>query len=156
MDKDDDQAAEFAQAVAQWDRRLAEAGDSLDAEAPSPAVWDRISARVDQMEADRHTLTVPADHGVWAYSSPGVYHKLLHVDAAAGWRALLVKVDPGAQVPAHAHGILEECLVLEGDFEIDGETVRKGDLHLAYAGFDHSVLSSRNGALLYVRGAIER
>jgi quercetin dioxygenase-like cupin family protein len=154
MAKEQDEEDAFEEAIAQWDRRLAEAGDDLDAAAPSPQVWDRISARVDHLEAARDTLTVPADQGVWEFSSPGVYRKLLHVDAAAGWQAFLVKIEPGASVPPHDHPILEECLVLEGEFELAGEIVRKGDLHLGFAGRDHGAIASPSGALLYIRAAL--
>jgi anti-sigma factor ChrR (cupin superfamily) len=155
MTNEHDEDAAFTKAVALWDRRLAEAGDALDAAKPSPKVWDRISARIDQLDAERPNLTVPAGDGVWEFSSPGVLRKLLHVDAAAGWQAFLVKVEPGGRVPPHAHALLEECLVLEGEFEIEGETIRKGDLHLAFAGRDHSEIVSRTGALLYIRSALE-
>ncbi len=142
------------EAIALWDRRLAEAAPALDAVAPSASVWDRISARVDALEAERDTLTIAADQGVWEPVSPGVRRKLLHVDAAGGWQALLLRVDPGGRVAAHAHAGLEECLVLEGGFEVDGQVVGKGDLHLAFAGRDHRELVSAGGALLYIRTAL--
>jgi quercetin dioxygenase-like cupin family protein len=154
MAKQQDEDDTFNEAVAQWDRRLAEVGEDLDAAAPSPQVWDRISARVDHLETARDTLTIPGDQGVWEASSPGVYRKLLHVDAKAGWRAFLVKVDPGASVPEHPHPALEECLVLEGEFQLGDETVRKGDLHLGFAGRPHAEIVSRTGALLYIRTAL--
>jgi anti-sigma factor ChrR (cupin superfamily) len=154
MAQDDEADAAFEARIAQWDRRLAEAGPELDAE-PSPRVWDRVGARIDAIEAARETRTVPAGQGVWELTSPGVRRKLLHVDAEAGWQALLVRVDPGAVVPPHAHPMLEECFVLEGEFEFAGETVRKGDLHLAYPGRDHGPISSRAGALLYIRAALD-
>ena len=140
-------------AIARWDRRLAEAGDALDAFAPPPEVWDRISARVDALEAGRATLTVAAEGGAWEVVSPGVRRKLLHVDAARGWQAFLLRIDPCGRVPPHSHAGLEECLVLEGSFEVEGQIVRKGDFHLAFAGRDHGELVSAGGALLYIRSA---
>jgi quercetin dioxygenase-like cupin family protein len=142
--------------IARWDRRLAQAGDALDTIAPSPEVWDRISARVDALESGRATLTVAAEGGVWEVVSPGVRRKLLRVDAAGGWQAFLLRIDAGGQVPPHSHAGLEECLVLEGSFEVEGELVRKGDLHLAFAGRDHAELVSPSGALLYIRSASVR
>jgi anti-sigma factor ChrR (cupin superfamily) len=152
--KADERGDTFEVAAAEWDKRLAEAGAELDAAAPSPTVWERISARVDHLEASRGTLTISSDDGVWEYFSPGVHRKLLHVDADAGWQAFLMKVEPGAGVPPHSHPRLEECLVLEGEFEVDGAVVRKGDLHLGFAGHNHAALTSPAGALLYIRGAI--
>ncbi len=145
----------FEALAALWDRRLAEAGDELDAAAPSPQVWERICARVDHLQASQATLTVPSNEGVWEYFSPGVQKKLLHVDADAGWQAYLMKVEPGAGVGPHSHSQIEECLVLEGGFEIEGAAVRKGDLHLGFGGHDHGALVSPGGALLYIRGQID-
>jgi anti-sigma factor ChrR (cupin superfamily) len=130
------------------------AEDEDDAATPAAAVWDKITARIDQAEAARDTLTVRGDEGVWEPSSPGVARKLLHIDADAGWQAFLLKIDPGASVPPHGHRILEECLVLEGAFEIGDETVRQGDLHLAFPGRDHREIVSPTGALLYIRAAL--
>jgi quercetin dioxygenase-like cupin family protein len=137
--------------IARWDRRLAQAGEALDAIAPPPEVWDRISARVDALESGRATLTVPAEGGVWEVVSPGVRRKLLHVDAAAGWQSFLLRIDAGGRVPPHSHAGVEECLVLEGGFEAEEQSVHKGDLHLAFAGRDHGELVSPSGALLYIR-----
>jgi|HubBroStandDraft_1064217.scaffolds.fasta_scaffold16442_4 anti-sigma factor ChrR (cupin superfamily) len=155
MAEPNDEDAAFRALAALWDRRLAEAGAALEAEAPSPQVWDKIAARVDQLEAGRRTRTVAAEDGVWRVSSPGVWRKLLHVDAEGGWQAMLVRIEAGASVPPHAHPMLEECLVLEGEFELAGEAVRKGDLHLAFPGRDHAPIFSRAGALLYIRAAID-
>jgi anti-sigma factor ChrR (cupin superfamily) len=130
------------------------AKEADDTGAPSAAVWEMISARIDQLEAARDTLTIRADEGVWEPSSPGVTRKLLHVDTDAGWQAFLVKVEPGGRMPPHGHPILEECLVLEGAFEIGEETVRVGDLHLAFPGRDHREIVSPTGALLYIRAAL--
>jgi anti-sigma factor ChrR (cupin superfamily) len=156
MAEDEEKDDAFKEALAQWDRRLADAGEDLDAAAPSPQVWDRISARVDQLEASRDTLTISAGQGVWEFVSPGVCRKLLHVEADAGWQAVLLRLDPGARAPRHDHPILEECLVLEGEFEVGGETVRKGDLHLGFAGRPHAEIVSPTGALLYIRSAFDR
>ena len=154
--RDDEDDEVFRRLIADWDQRLAEADETLDAAAPSDAVWDRISARIDQLQARRDTLTVPADQGAWEATSPGVWRKQLHVDAGGGWRAMLVRIDPGATLPAHRHSILEECLVLEGAFDLAGETIRKGDFHLGFPGREHRVITSRGGALLYIRAAADR
>jgi anti-sigma factor ChrR (cupin superfamily) len=150
-----DRPDRFDALAAAWDRRLAAAGPELEREAPPASVWDRISSRIDELEGVRDTLTVRSDAGVWQAVSPGVHRKLLHVDAAAGWRSFLLKVDPGFGVAPHAHPMLEECLVLEGSFEVDGEVVGKGDLHLGMAGHPHAALFSRQGALLYIRAGLQ-
>lgn len=146
--------AAWEKLAAEIDRRLAAAGDSLEAAAPSAAVWDRIAARVDHLESERPTLTVRSQDGVWEPVGDGVFRKLLHVDADGGWQSFMLRLEPGATVAEHGHTMLEECVVLEGAFDIAGETVRQGDVHLAFAGHDHRTLHSPEGALLYIRAAL--
>ena len=145
--------AEWERLAAEADRRLAEAGD-LDAVEPSPAVWARIAARVDDLDAARPTLTIRSHDGAWEPVSDGVSRKLVYVDAEGGWQSFLLRLDPGARVAEHGHTLLEECVVLDGSFEIEGEFVSKGDVHLAFAGHDHRALYSREGAMLYIRAAL--
>jgi ChrR-like protein with cupin domain len=144
----------FDAAILAWDPRLEDVGDALGAEAPSSKVWERVSARIDELQTARETLTIAANTGVWEPTAPGVSRKLLHVDADAGWQAFFLRLDPGARLAAHDHPILEECLVLEGAFEVAGEEVRKGDLHLAFAGSRHGDIVSPGGALIYIRASI--
>lgn len=145
--------AEWERLAEDADRRLAEAGD-LEAVAPSPAVWAKIAARVDHLESARPTLTIRGQDGAWEPVSEGVSRKLIHIDADAGWQSFLLRLDPGARVAEHGHTMLEECVVMDGSFEIEGEFVSKGDVHLAFAGHEHRSLYSREGALLYIRAAL--
>jgi hypothetical protein len=146
---------EFAADVARWDSRLATLSADIDPVLPPPALWDRISAAVDQVQRPPASMTIRGDEAQWEAIDLGVYKKRLHIDTAAGWETFLVKVDPGAVVAPHGHPMLEECFVLEGAIEIDGVSIRRGDLHLGFAGFDHAAIYSPSGALLYIRGAID-
>ncbi|HEY2710577.1 MAG TPA: cupin domain-containing protein [Caulobacteraceae bacterium] len=138
-----------------WDARLGEAAPAIEAAAAEPPnLWDRISARIDAVVSARGALTVPSDEGAWELTSPGVRRKLLHVEAEDGWQSVMVCLAPGSEISARDHPILEECLVLEGEVEVGGATIRKGDLHLAFAGHDHGPIVSRTGALLYIRAGV--
>jgi quercetin dioxygenase-like cupin family protein len=46
---------------------------------------------------------------------PGVSRKVLRNDTESGESAALVRLEPGASVPAHDHPAGEEVFVLEGD-----------------------------------------
>lgn len=119
------------------------------------ARWQQVEARIAALVAARPRLTITKDSAVWLSIGPGVLKRQLHVDAAAGWESYFLKLDPGAEMPPHSHSMVEECLVLSGDIEVDGEIAREGELHIAFAGHDHGALTSHGGALLYIRGPLE-
>jgi anti-sigma factor ChrR (cupin superfamily) len=126
----------------------------LDEVAPSPEVWARIERSVEDLVNSETTLTVHAAEKPWEFVAPGVEKKLLHLDAEAGWQAMILKLEPGAFIPPHSHDLAEECLILEGDLEVDGVRARAGDFHLAFANADHSPVFSPSGATLYIRGGL--
>ncbi len=66
----------------------------------------------------------------------------------------MFRLQPGSVVVAHGHTQEEECLVLEGEIEIGGHVLRKGDLHIARPGACHAPITTRTGALLWVTSEI--
>ncbi len=91
--------------------------------------------------------------GQWLAMSPLISCKVLH--QTPEFASYLLKLSPGAVLPAHYHPIDEECLVLEGELSIGNELVlKKGDFHLAAKGVLHAEITSSSGALLYLRGAV--
>lgn len=137
----------FAASAQAWEAEVSALTPPLAPIAPPPAVWDRIADET----LGPATLTVRAEDGEWEPLAPGVSRRVLHRDPVAGWQAVLIRMAAGATLAAHSHASLEECVVLEGEFEVDGETVRQGDFHLAFAGRDHPAIHSRGSALLYIR-----
>jgi quercetin dioxygenase-like cupin family protein len=66
--------------------------------------------------------------GEWRPSRyPGVCLKVLRSDKESGESASLVRLDPGASVPAHDHPAGEEVFVLEGDVRIGRHHMKAGD-----------------------------
>lgn len=122
---------------------------------PPPSVWDRIDQAIDDLEQSPQTRTMRATSLSWEDFLPGVERKILFADTASAISGVLYRVAPGTVVPSHGHAVIEECLVLEGEIEIDGVTIRAGDLHMAFAGTRHSPLSSPRGALVYIRGDLQ-
>lgn len=124
--------------------------DCAVARAPSAAVWARIEARIpDREEADVRVIREEALQ--WTVWSPGVEAKILTTGQAGEPEAMLFRIAPRAAVPAHHHDRVEECLVLEGDLQHAGDELRAGDFTVARAGGQHAAMTSRGGALLYVR-----
>lgn len=67
-----------------------------------------------------------------------------------GKKTMLVRLSPGARVPAHHHASDEQCLVLEGSLS-DGEiTVQSGDFVYMQAGSTHRELSSATGCTFLI------
>ena len=142
--------------VEAWEQRL---GATLTVatvpEPPGARVWPRIQAVLQARQAeDFGGVTVRSDAGEWQYLSPGADIKVLWVDQAARTRSFLLRLQPGARVPAHPHPTTEECFVVSGDMVIGDTIFYTGDYHAALAGIKHPVLSSRGGGVVFIRGPI--
>ncbi len=141
----------FLARVTRYDVLFSELDCAIGDIAPPPGVWDRIERAVDDLEKSPATRTVRSADMGWEPFVAGIQRKLLHTDAEAGVQIVLYKVAPGTSLATHGHLINEECLVLDGEIEVDGVVARSGDLHIAFANTRHGVLTSRTGALLYAR-----
>jgi anti-sigma factor ChrR (cupin superfamily) len=125
------------------------------AAAPVP-VSDALRRRV--LAAVGETASAPAagfhflavSEGEWRVLAPGVELRKLGRDPLTRSLSYLIRVAPGASVPAHSHSAAEHCLVLEGDFVIDGRTLHAGDYHRADVGTEHRTLGSVHGCTFLV------
>lgn len=96
-------------------------------------------------------ITLRVADRVWEKRRLGLEICVLHEDEHS--RAALVRMAPGAFLPAHRHDMDEESLILEGDAQIgDGEYLQAGDYHFARAGEEHPIITSPNGCIVYVHG----
>lgn len=77
----------------------------------------------------------------------GFWIKPLYEDVASGQRTWLMRVDPGAAAPAHAHDETEQIYVIEGSFHDDEHTYRAGDFAIRAPGVMHSA-GSETGAIV--------
>lgn len=147
-------SAAFQMSADQWSEGVAALGLPTDSPAPT-GLWAKLDAQIDALTPPHHgILTVRADDGAWEDIYPGVTKRQLYADPHQGWRAVMIRMAPGATYPAHAHPGVEECLVLEGEFESGDVTVRQGDFHLAFPDRDHPEIFSQSGAVLYIRSVI--
>lgn len=126
------------------------------AQLPAPGRADALKARVlervrGSVRGADGTLTVFGDAGEWAALAPHVHMKTLHSDT--GGRSFLLRLEPGAVLPNHAHDRDEECMVVEGEIFLGELRIRAGDYHLAPGGSVHPDITSPGGALLFIRSA---
>ncbi|MES3001046.1 MAG: cupin domain-containing protein [Pseudomonadota bacterium] len=116
-------------------------------------VKSRVMAAV-QGEVAAPNRTVRARDG-WQEIGPGIERKLLW--DADGARSCMMRFAPGTMVPAHVHGLDEECVVLEGSFRIGREIVlHAGDFHVGRRGTSHEDAFTDTGVVVYLRGAVEQ
>lgn len=142
---DDDIAALLAHAVAET--AAAEPGDEVGRQRVKRRLLTRIAA-----DQQPNHLTVQAADGRWKSFGDGLTIKVLHRGDAV--LSYLVRLAPGAALPAHHHPIDEECIVLEGSLTIGELEVGAGGFHLARRGMLHDRIVSRDGALIFLRGAV--
>lgn len=94
-------------------------------------------------------LTRRADQR-WEERWPGIELCMLRESESA--RAYLMRMRPGAVLPAHAHTRTELSLILEGDAQIAGRALGPGDFDLMPAGADHAEIRSRDGCIAFIHG----
>lgn len=130
---------------------------SAQADVPAPPglvdrVRQRIMKRIAQDSTPRH-LSVPADEDGWHALRPGIERKVLHV-SHEGIVSCLMRLAPGATVPAHRHPVDEECVVLQGSLRIGTDLVLDtGSFHMGRKHVAHAAITSDDGAVIFVRGA---
>jgi anti-sigma factor ChrR (cupin superfamily) len=96
---------------------------------------------------------VAADAPGWQPLRPGVDIKPLHMGPQGV--SLLARFAAGACVPAHPHGVDEECLMLEGDLFLGDVLLREGDFQFAPRGSAHGDLFADSPCVLFFHGAID-
>jgi anti-sigma factor ChrR (cupin superfamily) len=119
---------------------------------PSPETAARIKSLLMQRLAEPPQRVLRASEGEWEVIRPGIEIKRLRRDEQS--ETTLWRMAPGAELPAHAHHMDEECLVLEGSLVQGGDEFFPGDFVLALAGRDHAAFTSPRGALFLIRGEL--
>ena len=94
-------------------------------------------------------VTVRTTEGDWVPLAPDIAVKMLDDDGAM--QSFLLRLGPGARLPAHDHPGDEVCVILEGTVRLGDVEVSAGDYHMAPAGSRHGELFSDTGAVLFIR-----
>jgi quercetin dioxygenase-like cupin family protein len=115
------------------------------------AIKRRLLERV--ADDDASHLTIDAGEGDWQPFGDGIQIKVLYEND--GVLSYLLRLAPGATLPAHRHPIDEECIVLEGTLRVGSRIeVGPGGYHLAHQGALHATISTHSGATIFLRGAV--
>ena len=92
----------------------------------------------------------------WQELQPGIRVKQLWLDEATKRRALLSRIEPGAQLPRHKHVGDELVFVVEGAIADEFGTVTAGNIGYRPNGCVHTVASTHGATVLAViTGGIE-
>ncbi len=95
--------------------------------------------------------SVYPEHMEWLkHPVPGVSVKVLSESEKRGYVTMLMKVEPGTTFPAHHHSGEEECYIVSGSIIVNGRRLGPGVLHHGDGDSDHGVLTSDEGALLFL------
>ena len=127
----------------------------LPGEGPTPSQARSMRRRLLERVADteQRLLTVQADGQAWHDFTPGVQIQVLREHD--GVLSYLLRLAPGASLPAHRHPLDEECVVLAGTLQVGSQIeVGPGGYHLAPRGALHASISSATGATIFLRGAV--
>lgn len=85
----------------------------------------------------------------------GVKFRPLYADWRANRRTILLKMEPGAELPDHDHAGVEEVVMIQGDLTIGGTTLRAGDYIRNEPGAEHGVPRTEGGCVCIVISAYQ-
>lgn len=117
------------------------------------ALRTRLLLRVRADAAGSASTTIRGADDQWRPLLPKVAIKILRRDQDTA--SYLLRLEPGARLPAHPHPVDEECVVLEGEVSIGDLTIRAGDFHHSHRDSRHGVLRTAHGATIYLRGSVQ-
>jgi anti-sigma factor ChrR (cupin superfamily) len=86
----------------------------------------------------------------WQPDGDKFWVKLLYENPARGERTCLMKIDPGAWFPLHAHEEMEQIFVLSGSFYDQDRTLRAGDYACRVPGAMHTAGSAEGAVILLI------
>jgi anti-sigma factor ChrR (cupin superfamily) len=90
---------------------------------------------------------VRCDDLPWTPSTFAAGLSVKDVAVTDGMELQIVRVAPGAKIPAHTHERPEFIYVLEGDLIVGGETLGPGSASVASVGSRHNDVHSKTGCV---------
>jgi len=118
---------------------------------------DRLLSRIREKALTKHKseasqgfLYVRSEEREWKEIEDGVSLKPLFFDSARQYATALVRMKAKTSFPRHRHTETEECYVIEGAIEMDGQLFRAGDYIRAEAGSIHEGIFSESGCTLLI------
>jgi hypothetical protein len=136
-------------AIVQMQEAAALLAEAVPPVAPAPLLRDRLLTRIAAFEQLRPIADVRRDEDTWIHSGmPGIDIKTLFQEPAISRSTYLVRMQPGARLPGHRHGDIEQCLVLEGDIRWGDLAYEKGDFVVMDKGTEHPEIYTVHGNVL--------
>ena len=86
----------------------------------------------------------------WQPDGDKFWIRPLYENPARGERTCLMKIDPGAWSPLHAHEEMEQIYVLSGSFCDQDRTLRAGDYACRAPGAMHTAGSAEGAVVLLI------
>lgn len=160
MESAPDLQAEYAHAM----EAISQIADAYAGSMPAPrkALKERVLDYATGKETSSDHSIHDANHYIvrsgkdgWIDSGlPGVMLKVLYADQASDRQTVLVRIEAGVHYPRHRHVGLEECLVLEGDLNMDNVRLKAGDFIVNPDGEIHNDTWTEEGCLLLLTGSL--
>lgn len=103
---------------------------------PPEPLWERIAHGITDEPGGRPMFARVEQYSepAWEGVAPGIACKVLAADSERHRISMLVRLDPGAEYPPHAHAGVEELHLLHGELWIDDRKLSPGDYNRAEAG----------------------
>jgi anti-sigma factor ChrR (cupin superfamily) len=98
-----------------------------------------------ELDANAPATNFLGDEPDWQDARPGLSYKILSEDPVQNQVSLLVRLEPGADYPAHTHAGVEELHLLDGELWIDDRKLYAGDYNRAEPGTGDSRVWSETG-----------
>ena len=146
--------------VAEFDAVVSQLGFSVAVASPPTDLRDKLMARIADaaQPATKTGNALHAQHvdvfkndGRWIPLFEGGSCKILFTEPTNGYVTSLLKLDPGIRLPNHHHRGNEQCMVMAGEFHMNGKLYNPGDFTVALNGSDHlGIITSTGGVLLIV------
>ena len=137
-------------------------GMSANAVAPPPRLRERLLQAVAGIAASRDKTEMQGWRMVRTTALPwqpakreGIWEKSLLHDSIRRRSTRLIRMDPGAEIPAHRHLGDEESLVLEGTAKLGKFEFGPGDYHRAHSGSLHPCYESKEGCVFLLFSGTE-
>lgn len=149
--------------MAEDDRRAplpADVEAALAAGVPVEPVSSEQAARIrrkigEALDFAPGSATHRLDEGQWIRRSADCEIKILNHDRATGVYSYLLRLGPAGTIAPHSHRQAEECLILSGEIEVGGVTLKAGDYQAFAPGTAHTRIVSRTGALVFIRAELQ-
>ena len=103
---------------------------------PSEALWKRVACRIADETGGKPMLASIGQYSepAWESVAPGIACKVLATDSERHRISMLVRLEPGAEYPPHAHAGVEELHLLYGELWVDDQKLSPGDYRRAESG----------------------